>query len=148
MLIVVLACVFLIELSAVIYYDVLRILNRWLPRLHIPSLTKLLALMFAAFVAHGLEIAIYGVTVFALIKYVDVGSLAGRPLSFVNSIYLSAETYTWFGFGDVTPTGPLQLIAGMEALNGLLQIGWSASDAYIVMEQFWSMESNRPDQQP
>ncbi|MEO9101614.1 MAG: potassium channel family protein [Burkholderiaceae bacterium] len=148
MLIVVLVCVFLTELSTVIYYEVLRILDRWLPRLHIPSRTKLLALMFAAFFAHGLEIVVYGVAVFARIKYVDVGSLAGRPLSFVNCIYFSAETYTSLGFGDLTPTGPLRPIAGVEALNGLLLIGWSASYAYFAMERFWSMESSRPDQQP
>ncbi len=30
------------------------------------------------------------------------------------------------------------MLAGMEALNGLLLIGWSASYTYIAMERFWS----------
>lgn len=146
MLIVMLACVVLIGLSTVIHYEVLRLVNRWLPRLRIPSRTKLLVVMFAAFFAHALEIAVYGAVVFALVKYGDVGSLAGRPFSFVNCMYFSAETYTSLGFGDLTPTGPLRLIAGVEALNGLLLIGWSASYAYIAMERFWGAESNSRNQ--
>lgn len=52
-------------------------------------------------------------------------------------LYFSAETYTSLGYGDVVPGGALRLLAGMEALNGLLLIGWSASFIYIAMERFW-----------
>jgi len=52
-------------------------------------------------------------------------------------MYFSAETYTSLGFGDMTPIGPIRLIAAVEALNGLLLIGWSASFTYISMEKFW-----------
>ncbi|MFT5782459.1 MAG: hypothetical protein ACI9EB_001852 [Pseudomonas sp.] len=31
----------------------------------------------------------------------------------------------------------MRLIAGVEALNGLLLIGWTASSTYIAMERFW-----------
>ena len=41
------------------------------------------------------------------------------------------------GFGDLTPTGPLRMLAGVEALNGLLLIGCSASYTYLAMERFW-----------
>ena len=140
MLIVMLCCTFLIGLSTVIHYEVLRIVNQRLPALRIPSRTKLLVVMFAAFLAHGLEIAVYGVSIFLLIRYGGVGSLAGKTFSLVNCMYFSAETYTSLGFGDLTPTGPLRLIAGVEALNGLLLIGWSASYAYIAMERFWGAE--------
>ena len=30
------------------------------------------------------------------------------------------------------------VLAGAEALNGLLLIGWSASYLYIAMERFWN----------
>ena len=61
-------------------------------------------------------------------------------------MYFSAETYTSLGFGDLTPNGPVRLLAGVEALNGLLLIGWSASFTYISMERFWSAfaESDGP----
>jgi hypothetical protein len=35
------------------------------------------------------------------------------------------------------PHHMLRVLAGVEALNGLLLIGWSASYAYIAMERFW-----------
>jgi len=41
------------------------------------------------------------------------------------------------GLYGATPVGPIRLIAAVEALNGLLLIGWSASFTYISMEKFW-----------
>lgn len=144
MLIVMLSCATLIALCTVIHYEVLRLLNARLPGLKVPSRSKLLVVSFAAFVAHGIEIGVYGFALFTLAKYAGVGSLSGRAgLTLVNCLYFSAETYTSLGFGDLTPTGPLRLLAGVEALNGLLLIGWSASYAYIAMERFWgSGDSN------
>ncbi|MEO5607197.1 MAG: ion channel, partial [Polaromonas sp.] len=54
----------------------------------------------------------------------------------------SAETYSSLGFGDLIPTGPIRMLAGIEALNGLLLIGWSASFVYIAMERFWRVDSS------
>ena len=71
----------------------------------------------------------------------DVGSLAGPAgFSLINCLYFSAETYTSLGFGDLTPVGPVRLLAGVEALNGLLLIGWSASFLYLAMERFWGAD--------
>ena len=62
-------------------------------------------------------------------------------------MYFSAETCTSLGSGDLTPNGPVRLLAGVEALNGLLLIGWSASFTYISMGRFWSAfaESGGPE---
>ena len=46
-------------------------------------------------------------------------------------------SYTSLGLGDVWPTGVLRLITGLEALNGLILIAWSASFTYLSMEKFW-----------
>ncbi len=147
MIAVVLSCFLLIAVATVIHYEVLRLLNARLPALAIPGRTKLLVVMFGAFVAHGIEIGVYGGALFLLVKYLTVGTLAGPAgLSLINCLYFSAETYTALGFGDLTPQGPIRLLAGVEALNGLLLIGWSASFAYISMERFWKVRSNgRPD---
>lgn len=56
------------------------------------------------------------------------------------SLYFSAETYTSPATVIVVPGGALRLLAGVEALNGLLLIGWSASYTYIAMERFLSAE--------
>jgi hypothetical protein len=69
---------------------------------------------------------------------VGIGSLAGAGgPTLTNCLYFSAETYTSLGFGDIVPSGPLRLLAGVETLNGLLLIGWSASFTYLSMERFW-----------
>lgn len=138
MLIVISACGLLIALTTLIHYEVLRALNAGLPPLNIPSRSKLLVVIFTAFAAHTLEIFIYGLGFFVLIKYLTVGNLVGSvEFSLLNCFYFSAETYTSLGFGDLTPRGPVRLLVGIEALNGLLLIGWSASYTYFAMEQFW-----------
>ena len=139
MLTVSIACVMLIALTTGIHYEVLRALNAGLPSLSIPDRTKLLVVIFSTFLAHAIEIGVYGLAFFGLVEYTGAGSLGGPTgFSLANCLYLSAETYTSLGFGDITPMGPVRLLAGAEALNGLLLIGWSASFAYISMERFWS----------
>ena len=142
MLIVIFACGILIALTTLIHYEVLRALNAGLPALNIPSRYKLLVVIFTAFAAHAVEIFIYGLGFFVLIQHMSVGKLVGpAEFSLLNCFYFSAETYTSLGFGDLTPKGPVRLMVGIEALNGLLLIGWSASYTYFAMEQFWRASS-------
>jgi len=139
MLIVFLACLVLMAVTTVMHYEVLRVLNDALPKIGIPSRSKLLVVIFVTFLAHLLEMVVWGVALFALADYSDVGSLKGNaPLTLMNCIYFSAETYTSLGFGDVAPVGHMRLLVGVEALNGLLLIAWSASFTYLSMERFWS----------
>jgi hypothetical protein len=139
MLIVVLTAAFLVVATGFLHYEVLRGLNTRLPRLAVPDRFKLLVVIAVAFVAHALEIVMYGVAVYLLVGRFGVGTLSGISDSlFSAALYFSAETYTSLGFGDVTPTGPVRLLAGVEALNGLLLIGWTASFTYLSMERFWN----------
>lgn len=138
MVFVIFSCFLLIALTTLMHYEVLSSLNLRLPALAMPSRAKLLVVIFAAFMAHALEIALYGFALFGLVQYIGVGSLTGAGgSSLQNCLYFSAETYSSLGFGDLIPNGPIRLLAGVEALNGLLLIGWSASYAYIAMERFW-----------
>jgi hypothetical protein len=57
----------------------------------------------------------------------------------VDDVYFSAVTYASIGFGDVYPVDNVRLITGVEALVGLLMIGWSASFTYLAMEKFWPL---------
>ncbi|MDP2066431.1 MAG: ion channel [Burkholderiaceae bacterium] len=139
MLATVFTAVTLLALSTLVHYEVLRGLSAALPVLRIPTRSKLLVVLFAAFFAHALEIALYAAAYYGLVEVAHLGTLKGEGgASLLNCVYLSAETYTSLGFGDVVPTGPVRLIVGLEALNGLLLIGWSASYTYIAMERFWT----------
>jgi hypothetical protein len=141
---VVLACLAVMVITTVIHYEVLGALNDRLPALKVPDRSKLLVVMVVAFLAHLLEMAVWGVALFLIVHHADVGGLRGDvPLTLLNCIYFSAETYTSLGFGDVRPDGHLRLMVGMEALNGLLLIAWSASFTYLSMERFWSSRKPR-----
>lgn len=143
--IVIVACFALVIATSVLHYEALGGIQTALPGLRIPGRAKLLVVILMAFVIHTAEIALYGVTLYGLIRFTGSGSLTGTAApGLVTSIYFSAETYTSLGFGDLTPAGSVRLLAGVEALNGLLMIGWSASFTYLSMERFWREGGARP----
>jgi hypothetical protein len=146
MLLVLAVSVLLLLVTTVFHYEVLRGLNSVLPTLPVPGRAKLLVVIGVAFVAHAIEIAAYGAALYVLVTFLGIGELVGTTnASFLTYWYVSAETYTSLGFGDLTPAGPIRLLAGLEALNGLLLIAWSASFAYLSMERFWNDESSAAD---
>jgi hypothetical protein len=132
------ACGVLLIATTFIHYEMLRLLSVGLPVLHMQPRPKLIVVLLGTFVAHAVEIVLYGVAFYLLATYLGEGTL-GDPakLTFARCLYFSAETYSSLGYGDVVPTGDLRLLAGMEALNGLLLIGWTASYTYISMARFW-----------
>jgi hypothetical protein len=139
MLLVVLVCLTLLVLTTVIHYEVLRGLTGVLPALRIRPRAKLIVVIITTFLAHVLEIGLYALAIYGLVRFAGLGTLDDSSrFSLDVSLYFSAETYTSLGYGDVVPGGAVRLLAGVEALNGLLLIGWSASYTYIAMERFWS----------
>ena len=94
----------------------------------------------AAFVAHTIEVWIYGLAYAFTAGRWGLGRLGGEfEGTFAEYIYFSSHTYTSLGLGDVWPLGPLRLIAGVEALNGLILIGWTASFTFLAMQRFWGL---------
>ncbi|WP_153161327.1 potassium channel family protein [Zoogloea sp. 1C4] len=146
MLVVALICLVLLVLTTVLHYEVLRWLSAGLPALGIRPRAKLVVVIIAAFLAHVAEIGLYALAIVVLVRVGGLGML-GDParFGFDVALYFSAETFTSLGYGDVVPSGDMRLLAGAEALNGLLLIGWSASYAYIAMERFWNGASRSSD---
>ena len=136
---VVIACLTLVVLTTLLHYEALRLIGNALPRLRMAQRARLIVVILGTFAAHALEIALYAAAMWVLVRGMAVGSLAtaGGP-SWSTALYLSAETFTSLGYGDVVPQGALRALAGVEALNGLLLIGWTASYTYIEMQHFWS----------
>ena len=131
-------CLFLLVATTVIHYEVLRLLTAALPALRVRPRVQLIFVILGAFVAHFIEIMLYGAAFYALATWFGVGSMGqSGPLHFSRCLYFSAETYTTLGYGDVLPHGDLRLLAGLEALNGILLIGWTASYTFLSMERFW-----------
>lgn len=121
-----------------IHFEVLRMLSMLLPSIRLTARAKLVVVIFGEFLAHIIEIILYALAIYGLVRYMGHGALEEiSRFSMSACIYFSAETYTSLGYGDILPGGALRLLAGVEALNGLLLIGWSASYTYITMERFW-----------
>jgi hypothetical protein len=144
MLLVSATALLLIAVSTAIHYAALRGLYSWPTGFRIPSRTKVLVVIFGALIAHTLEITVYGHIFYVMVTDLGAGRLAAsHSLSLTGCMYFSAETYTSLGFGDVTPDGAVRLLVGVEALNGLLLIGWSASFLCLSMERFWASPNHR-----
>ncbi len=139
MLITVGLSIVMVVLSTVSHYEMLRFLSFLLPRLSIPSRAKLIVVILGAFLGHGLQILMYAATYYLMIDDLGLGQIGGTATPMLSTcVYFSIETYTSLGFGDITPSGSVRLLTGVEALNGLLLVAWTASYTYLSMEQLWA----------
>jgi hypothetical protein len=137
-----LICVVLVVVTTLMHYESLRLISAVIPRITSRGRLRVLISLFAMFIAHVLEIAFYALAYYVIRDEFGLGSFGGQFIdSFSTFLYFSAETYTSVGFGDIYPTGALRLVCGIEALNGLLLIGWSASFTFIYMEHFWRIDA-------
>ncbi|HHC75060.1 MAG TPA: two pore domain potassium channel family protein [Thiothrix sp.] len=125
-----------------IHYESLRYLSVRLSNVPIKPPLRLVLGVFGVFVAHVLEMLVFAVLYLSLIPFERFGGLQGNfPVNFVpnfaDAFYFSCITYTSLGFGDIVPTGWIRLIAGLEALLGLVLITWTASFLYLEMTRYW-----------
>ena len=104
----------------------------------VDAISRVAALIAGVFVAHLVAIALYAIVFYLMHTHFGLGSVAGAfEGSALDFFYFSITSYTTLGVGDVAPHGLLRIIAGVEALNGFVLIGWSASFTYLAMERFW-----------
>lgn len=149
MLMAMFASVILVAVTIVIHYEALRLTWTVLPRLtFVRPRARIVFVMFAAFAAHTIEIYCYAIAFWLIEAQYGLGNVvqdvnSHEPLSFVDLIYFSSITYTSVGFGDVVPLGGLRLLTGVEALNGLLMIGWTVSFTYLCMQDLWPLHARR-----
>ncbi|MEO9468992.1 ion channel [Parasphingorhabdus sp.] len=102
----------------------------------------MLVVMMVIFLTHLAEIIIFTVA-FWVMTMTGIGSLAGAHSSTpADFFYFSIASYTTLGMGDIAPEGAVRIVAGLEALTGLLLIAWSASFTYLTMESVWAPEKD------
>jgi hypothetical protein len=144
MLLAMIVSTVLVLTTVLIHYEILRFASLALPHIHLPPRQRILVVIVAAFLAHTIEVWMFALAYFLLANHFGLGSFQGDfDGSLHDHLYFSSVTYTSLGFGDVSPIGGLRLVSGVEALTGLMMIGWSASFTYLAMEKFWSMHGPR-----
>ena len=136
--------VVLVVVTILTLYETLRLTSNHLAELPIPPRARIIVVVLAAFVGHTIAVWTYGLAYWLLAVQWKLGSFSGLPVEdFLDCLYFSVVTYTSLGFGDQVPVSHARLIAGVEALNGLLLIGWSASFTYLVMERYWPLHPQK-----
>ena len=137
----------LVIATVLVHYEALQIIANWLPRIeHLHGRARLVAVVIGVFIAHTIEVWLYAAAYYVLSGTGDFGGFGGEHRgTFRDHLYFSAVTYTSLGIGDVYPKGGMRLIGGVEALNGLVLIAWSASFTYLAMRKFWKFPANGDD---
>lgn len=128
----------LVMLAALFHYFVLRWLSGGMAQFRMAATTRILAIVFAVFLAHIVEIVLYALAYAVSERALALGNFGGLPVeSPMDYLYFSIVSYTSLGLGDVYPGEHLRFLTGVEALNGLLLIAWSASFIYLAMGRLW-----------
>jgi hypothetical protein len=121
-----------------LHYEGLLFTSTNLERHPVHNRVKVLYAIFSVLLLHTAEIWLFGLVIWALLRWPECGSIAGDAASHLfDYVYLSAMTFSTVGFGDLAPRGPIRFLAGTEALTGFVLIAWSASFTYLEMQRFW-----------
>lgn len=104
---------------------------------HWGSKRVLIALMMAALALvflHALEIVVWAGAYKAIVP-------SGELADFEAAVYFSFVTFTTLGYGDITLTEGYRLLSGIQALNGILLVGWSTALMFAVVQKTWQMDA-------
>jgi voltage-gated potassium channel len=118
----------------------------YLKRHHISSGAKLrsgssfLILISTALLLVGLhliEIGLWAITYLVVTP--------GEFASFEEAAYFSAVTFTTLGYGDITLSSAWRLLSGLEAINGILLVGWTTAFLFAVLQRLWGIHADPPE---
>ncbi len=100
--------------------------------LHRPSqaLRILIGTIVVLTILHTLQIMAWALTYLYLLPENVLGT-------FEEATYFSFVTFTTLGYGDITLAGAWRILSGIEALNGVLLLGWSTALLFTVVQRTW-----------
>jgi hypothetical protein len=81
---------------------------------------------------HVVEVVVWAVTYLLLSPITSLDT-------FEKATYFSMVTFTTLGYGDITlPEHEWRMMSGIEALNGILLVGWTTAFLFAVVQRTWS----------
>ena len=99
------------------------------------SKQSLPAVMWTAVVLmllHVIEVVVWAV---AYLVLTPISSLD----TFEKATYFSVVTFTTLGYGEITlPEHEWRILSGIEALDGILLVGWTTAFLFAVVQRTWS----------
>lgn len=94
------------------------------------SLRILIATGLLLVILHAIQIVLWALTYQLVLE-------PGELVSMHEAIYFSFVTFTTLGYGDITLSGDHRVLSGIEALNGILLVGWSTAVLFAVVQRIW-----------
>lgn len=138
MIVAIVLALLLVILTFLFHYRVLMWLAVYMPHPNFPAQVRVLFIVMMLFLAHVIEISIYAGIYALSIDLLGLGDLKGMttndPMEY---FYFSSVIYTSLGIGGIHPYGHIRFLTGIEVLNGLLLITWSASFTFLAMGRLW-----------
>jgi hypothetical protein len=96
------------------------------------ALTAVVVTALGLLLLHCVQILIWAVAYRLLTTVQPIDTLEA-------AVYFSAVTFTTLGYGDITLSSEQwRVLTGIEALNGVLLLGWSTALLYAVVHRTWS----------
>lgn len=126
---------FLLVLTVTVHYGFLTRLMAILDTGWAQSI-KLIAIICGLFVAHVVEVVVYAFVYYFAHLIPGFGELPGSSVEdWINTLYFSFVAYSSLGAGDLSASGWFKILYGLEAINGLVLITWSASFSLLAMNR-------------
>ena len=90
----------------------------------------------ALLMLHVVEILLWALV------YVELPGRAGLK-NYAEAVYFSMITLTTLGYGDVTLSENWQLLAGMEAMVGIMVFGLTTAILFAVIQKSWTIKQSK-----
>jgi len=94
------------------------------------TLQVLIGTVLVLLLLHTLEIIVWAGAYQLLLP-------TGELASFEEAVYFSFVTFTTLGYGDITLSENWRLLSGIEALNGIMLVGWTTAMLFAVVQRTW-----------
>ena len=103
----------------------------------VKPMTVLLRTAWVLFGLHLMQVLAWAMT-YRLLPIAEVRTLE-------EAVYFSLVTFTTLGYGDIAIASHWRLLAGIEALNGIVLLGWSTALSFAVVQRLLQDDPPSPD---
>jgi Ion channel len=90
----------------------------------------IIVVVLGLFAIHTLEVWLYALV------YLAIGAIS----DFESALYFSTVTFASLGYGDIVLSPAWRIFGAIEAVNGLILLGWSTAFLISLMSRLRSLE--------
>ncbi len=97
----------------------------------VPTIRLLVSSFLFLTILHCIQIGIW-----ALFYHFNT-AISYNFINELDALYFSFVTFTTLGYGDITLDSEWKLLSGLEAINGIMLIGWSTALMYSLIQHIY-----------